>query len=79
MQSQNQEYEKNTLWPILVETAQALVMYKPHKRYVSTMVLNETPNITPKELSLRLGMPIGEAMVILHELRTETGKSALPQ
>jgi len=47
-------------------------MYRSHKRYVSTMILNEKPNITPKDLSMQVGIPLGEALVILHELRTES-------
>jgi hypothetical protein len=46
-------------------------MYKYHKRYISTVVLNEKPQITPKLLSLQLRIPLGEALVILHELAAE--------
>lgn len=63
--------ESESLWPILVEAVHALVMYKYHRRYISTVVLNEKPNITAKQLSLELGIPLGEAFVILHELKTE--------
>ncbi len=63
--------ESQPLWPVLVETVHALTMYKPHKRYVSTAVLNEKPAITPKELSLYIRVPMGEALVILHELESE--------
>jgi len=66
------EYVKSPLWPLLVDTVHALVMYRNHKRYVSTVILGEKPNITPKDLSMRLGMPLGEALVILHELRSES-------
>jgi hypothetical protein len=63
--------ESESLWPILVEAVHALVMYKYHRRYISTVVLNEKPNITAKQLSLELGIPLGEAFVILRELNTE--------
>jgi len=63
---------KSPLWPLLVDTAHALVMYRSHKRYVSTMILNEKPNITPNDLSIQIGIPLGEALVILHELRSES-------
>jgi hypothetical protein len=46
-------------------------MYKYHKRYISTVVLNEKPEITPKRLSLELRIPLGEALVVLHELEAE--------
>jgi len=72
------EYVKSPLWPLLVDTAHALVMYRSHKRYVSTVILNGKPNITPKDLSIQIGIPLGEALVILHELRTES-PSATPQ
>jgi len=65
------DVESQPLWPVLIETVHALVMYRPHKRYISTAVLNEKPGITPKQLSLELRIPLGEALVILHELRTE--------
>ena len=63
--------ESDSLWPILVEAVHALVMYKYHRRYISTVVLNEKPDIAPKQLSLELRIPLGEAFVILHELKTE--------
>jgi len=72
------EYVKSPLWPLLVDTAHALVMYRSHKRYVSTMILGEKPNITPKELSIQIGIPLGEALVILYELRSES-LGATPQ
>ncbi len=46
-------------------------MYKYHKVYISTTVLNEKPTITPKELSLYLRIPMGEALVVLSELEAE--------
>jgi hypothetical protein len=46
-------------------------MYRYHKRYISTVVLNEKPQITPKGLSLQLRIPLGEALVILRELEAE--------
>ena len=68
--------ESDSLWPILVEVVHALVMYKYHRRYISTVVLNEKPNITAKQLSLELRIPLGEAFVILHELKTEQKSEA---
>jgi hypothetical protein len=49
-------------------------MYRYHKHYVSTVIFDEKPEMTPKDLSTQLGIPLGEALVILHELgekRTE--------
>lgn len=66
-----EEYTKERLWTILVETVHALVMYQHHKAYVREIILNEKPGIAPPELALRLSMPLGEAIVILQELSDE--------
>jgi len=42
-------------------------MYKYHKRYVLNVALRDKPDITPMELSLRLHIPLGEALVLLAE------------
>jgi hypothetical protein len=68
-----EDYVKNSLWPILVETVHALVMYPHHKSYTREVVLNEKPNIKSNELAARLGVPLGEALVILHELKEQIG------
>lgn len=66
-----EDYVKNRLWPILVETVHALVMYPHHKSYTREVILNEKPNIKSNELAARLGVPLGEALVILHELKEQ--------
>lgn len=66
-----EEYTKNPLWSILVETVHALVMYPHHKAYTREVILHEAPDIKPNELSVRLGIPLGEALVILSELREQ--------
>ncbi|MEM2946854.1 MAG: hypothetical protein QXN96_01280 [Candidatus Bathyarchaeia archaeon] len=66
-----EEYAKEKLWPILVETVHAMVMYPHHKAYTRDVLLHENPDITPSELASRLGIPIGEALVILYELKNE--------
>lgn len=66
-----EEYAKEKLWPILVETVHAMVMYPRHKAYTRDVVLHEKPDITPQELASRLGIPLGEALVILYELKYE--------
>ena len=62
------ELERNPLWLILVETVHALPMYPSHKAYVRDILILEHPRISVEELSLRLDIPLGEAMVILHEI-----------
>jgi len=66
-----EEYTKEKLWPILIETVHSLIMYPHHKAYTREVVLHEKPEITPAELAARLGIPLGEALTILYELANE--------
>lgn len=61
--------QKNPLWLILAETAQRLPLYNAHKAYVRDEILPEDPEVSAEEISHRLDAPLGEAMVILSELR----------
>jgi len=63
-----EEYAKQTLWPILVETVHTMIMYPNHKAYTRDVILHEKPDLTAAKLSASLKMPLGEAMVILYEL-----------
>lgn len=63
--------DKETLWNALVETAHALLMYKNHKRYVEEVLLKEKPNISPRELAIRLSISLGESLVLLSEIHGE--------
>lgn len=65
------DYVKNRLWPILVETVHALVMYPHHKSYTREVILHEKTDIKSNELAVMLGIPLGEALVILHELKEQ--------
>jgi hypothetical protein len=44
-------------------------MYKNHKRFVENVMLKERPEISSKELAIQLNLTVGEAMVILYEVR----------
>jgi len=66
-----EEFTKEKLWLILVETVHAAVMYPSHKAYIRDVILRGKPDVTPTELTNRLNMPIGEAIVILDELAEE--------
>ncbi|MGC9345345.1 MAG: hypothetical protein ACP5ER_00940 [Candidatus Bathyarchaeales archaeon] len=66
-----EEYTKEKLWPILIETVHTLVMYPHHKAYIREVVLHEKPDVTPAELTARLKIPLGEALVILYELKNQ--------
>ncbi len=64
-----EDMKRNALWLILVETAQSLPMYRHHKAYVRDSVLPEEPDVSAEDIAHRLDMPLGEAIVILAELR----------
>ena len=68
--SMSEGYRDNPLWHILVETAQTLPMYNSHMSYTRDNILPESRKTTPEQLSQRLNMPLGEAIVILDELRS---------
>jgi len=63
-----QDYVNNLLWSILVDTVHSMVMYRHHKAYVRDVVFMEEPNITAKDLALKLNISLGESLVILYEL-----------
>jgi transcription initiation factor IIE alpha subunit len=65
------EYTKEKLWQLLVEAVHASVMYPTHKAYTRDSILPQKADVTANELSERLGMPLGEALVILSELTEE--------
>ncbi len=62
------EYTKEELWQLLVETVHVSVMYPTHKAYTRDCMLPKEAGISVAELSERLGMSLGEATVILNEL-----------
>jgi hypothetical protein len=66
-----EEYTREKLWPVLIETVHALVMFPHHKAYTRDTVLPEKPETFPAELAARLNIPFGEALVILCELASE--------
>ncbi|MEM1991129.1 MAG: pantetheine-phosphate adenylyltransferase [Thermoproteota archaeon] len=63
------DYTRNPLWRILVDVVKSTSLYPVHKSYVRDKIIMNEPSISAEELSVRLGMPLGEAMVILDELR----------
>jgi hypothetical protein len=65
------EYSKEKLWQLLVEAVHASVMYPTHKAYTRDSILPQKVDVTANELAERLGMPFGEALVILGELVEE--------
>jgi hypothetical protein len=65
------EYSKEKLWQLLVEAVHASVMYPTHKAYTRDSILPQKADVSAVELAERLGMPLGEAIVILSELQPE--------
>lgn len=66
-----EEYARERLWSVLVETVHAMPMYFHHKAYTREIVLHEKPDIKSNELASRLRIPLGEALVILYEITNE--------
>ncbi len=66
-----EDYSKERLWQLLVEAVHASVMYPTHKAYTRDNILPKNADISAVELAERLGMPFGEALVILSELVSE--------
>jgi hypothetical protein len=73
-----EEYSKEKLWQLLVDVVHASVMYPTHKAYVRDSILPQKPDVSAVELSERLGMPLGEALVILEELAEARKTQATP-
>jgi len=52
-----------------MDTVKNMNLYPIHKSYVRDKIIMNEPSISAEELSVRLSIPLGEAMVILDELR----------
>ncbi|MBS3794706.1 MAG: hypothetical protein KGY80_07405 [Candidatus Thorarchaeota archaeon] len=63
------DFKSHPLWRILVETARRNPMYSGLCGYIRNNILEEEPNIGVRELASRLSISIGEALVILDEVR----------
>ena len=64
-----EEYSKEKLWQLLVEAVHSSVMYPTHKAYTRDSILPKKADISANELAERLGLPLGEAILILNELQ----------
>lgn len=60
---------ENPLWDVLVGVVHSHPLYLGHKAYTRDVILANQPEISCEALARRLDMPLGEAMVILSELR----------
>jgi hypothetical protein len=66
------DYTKEKLWQLLMDTIHASIMYPTHKAYTRDSILPQKPDVSAVELAERLGMPLGEALVILSELKQDS-------
>ena len=64
-------YSEKNLWKLLVEAVHSIPTYAHHKSYVRDTILRDDPNIAAEKLVIRLGITLGEALVILQELKEE--------
>lgn len=62
------DYVSNPMWRILVDTVHTLPMFTHHKAYVRDVVQTAQPQINAEDLALKLGISLGESLVILYEL-----------
>jgi len=53
-------------------------MYPHHKAYIRDVVLHEQTDVTEHELAADMGIPLGEALIILYELRKQKSEG-LPE
>jgi len=58
-------------WAILQETVKSMVLFPHHMAYTRDHILPGRPYITPEELGIQLDVPLGVALVILDQLKTE--------
>jgi pantetheine-phosphate adenylyltransferase len=62
-------YKNDPLWSILADVVKMIPHFQEHLAYVRDEVLPRRPDIDAEELSRILPIPVGEALVILDELR----------
>ncbi len=70
-----EDYVNNPMWHILVDTVHTLPMFAHHKAYVRDVVQVSQPQINAEDLALKLGISLGESLVILNELQESRAES----
>ena len=68
---QPEGYSEKHLWKLLVEAVHVIPTYPHHKSYVRDVILRDSPDIDAEKLMIRLGITLGEALVILQEIKEE--------
>jgi len=69
------DYVNNPIWRILVDTVHTLPMFAHHKAYVRDVVQSTQPQINAEDLALKLGISLGESLVILYELQASRAEN----
>ena len=70
-----EDYVNNSMWRILVDTVHTLPMFTHHKAYVRDVVQVVQPQINAEDLALKLGISLGESLVILYELQVSRAEN----
>ena len=68
---QPEGYSEKQLWKLLVEAVHGIPTYPHHKSYVRDVILRDSPDIDAEKLMIRLGITLGEALVILQGIKEE--------
>jgi hypothetical protein len=64
------DFKNSILWPVLVETVHSNPRFANLTQYTRETVLPVEPDIGPRELASRLSISVGEALVILSDLKS---------
>lgn len=63
------DFKSNPLWPLLLETARNNPLFAGNVGYAEEYILPKNPNISAKELAIKLSVTVGEALAILEGLQ----------
>jgi hypothetical protein len=66
------DFKTHPLWDLLVETAQKNPRYANLAGHTREHILSQQPDISPKELAARLSITLGESIVILDDVKSES-------
>ncbi|KON33728.1 MAG: hypothetical protein AC479_03495 [miscellaneous Crenarchaeota group-6 archaeon AD8-1] len=69
-----EELRKDVLIELLIDVVHSMIMYTAHKKYIRELALQGKLDFNPRELAIRLNMPLGEVLVILRELEESKKK-----
>ena len=64
------DFKTHPLWTILIETARNNPLFSNRAGYAHSQIIPQNPKITPKELSAKLSITVGEALAILEGYET---------